>query len=179
MELTRLRTLAGKLEKDVFHFTRFPLHRYLHLKKARLEAVGYEGEVTDLISDSIGCLVDIGQTISKVLTLRMNAAELPGGETAQPVEPLQPMVLHGKAFALPHQDERFRAATPLAGKTVAEALSAAATICFTTGMLLQDDFVLMFAGRESKLEEDLHQQVTLLEHLLDSEEYRQTSAQFS
>jgi hypothetical protein len=54
LELTRLRTLAGKLEKEVFHFTRFHLHRYLHLKNARQEAVGSEGEVTDLIVKAWG-----------------------------------------------------------------------------------------------------------------------------
>ncbi len=104
LELTRLRTLAGKLEKDVFHFTRFPLRRYLHLKKTRLEAMATEGEVTELIGESIGCLVDIGQTISKVLALKSDAGEA--------LEPLQPIVLRGKAFSLPHQNERFRAGSP-------------------------------------------------------------------
>jgi len=171
LELTRLRTLAGKLEKDVFHLTRFPLHRYLHLRKTRLEAMANEGEVTELITESMGCLVDIGQTISKVLALRSDA-----GET---LEPLQPIVLRGKAFSLPHQNERFRAGSPLAGKTVAEALGAAVTVCFTAGMLFQDDFVSMFVGKEMKLEADLRQRMKLIEHLLGPDQYRETSAQFA
>ena len=178
LELTRLRTLAGKLEKDVFHLTRFPLHRYLHLKSARLEAAGNEGEVTDLIGESVGCLVDVGQTISKVLSLRVSPSKLPAGQAAETIEALQPIVLRGKAFSLPHENERFRAGTSLAGKTVAEALSAAATVCFTTGMLFQDDFIVMFVGKETKLEDDVRQRMKLMEHLLDPEQYRQTSAQF-
>ena len=176
LELTRLRTLAGKLEKDVFHFTRFHLHRYLHLKNARLEAVGTEGEVTDLIGESVGCLVDIGKTISKVLSLRVSAS-LPGGQTAEIIEPLQPIVLRGKPFSLPHENDRFRAGAPLAGKTVAEALGAAASVCFTTGMLFQDDFVVMFGGKEKNLEDEVRQRMKLLEHLLDPEQYKHTLAQ--
>jgi hypothetical protein len=177
LELTRLRMLAGKLEKDVFHVTRFHLHRYLHLKNARQEAVGHEGEVTDLIGESVGCLVDIGRTISKVLSLRVSAG-LPGGQTSEKIEPLLPIVLRGKAFTLPHENDRFRAGAPLAGKTVAEALGAAATVCFTTGMLLQDDFIVIFVGKEKQLEDDVRQRIKLLEHLLGPEQYRQTSAQF-
>ncbi len=65
------------------------------------------------------------------------------------------------------------------GKSVAEALSAAASVCFTAGMLFQDDFVSMFVGKEMKLEADLHQRMKLIEHLLGPEEYRETSAQFA
>ena len=132
--------------------------------------------MTDLIGESVGCLVDIGQTISKVLSLRVSAS-LPGGQSAETIEPLQPIVLRGKAFALPHENDRFRAGAPLAGKTVAEALGAAATVCFTTGMLFEDDFIVMFGGKEKKLEDDVRQRMKLLEHLLDPEQYRQTLAQ--
>ncbi len=134
--------------------------------------------MTDLIGESVGCLVDVGQTISKVLSLRVSPSKLPAGQAAETIEALQPIVLRGKAFSLPHENERFRAGTSLAGKTVAEALSAAATVCFTTGMLFQDDFIVMFVGKETKLEDDVRQRMKLMEHLLDPEQYRQTSAQF-
>jgi hypothetical protein len=174
VELTRLRTLAGKLEKDVFRLTRFPLHRYLHLKKARLEAAHGEGEVTDLIGESVGCLVDIGQTISKVLALRARAGD---PSLAGAAEPLQPVVLQGKPFVLPYENERLRAGAALAGKTVAESLAAAVSVCFTSGTLFQDDFIAMFVGKEKKLEGELRQRMKQVEHLLAPDQYRETSAQ--
>ncbi|MGA2762279.1 MAG: hypothetical protein ABSG17_02835 [Spirochaetia bacterium] len=174
LELTRLRSLAGKLEKDVFALTSFPLHRYLRLRKAPLSAVGNEGEVTDLIAESVGCMVDIGQMLSKVLALRSAASAGGVGVSASP-EPLQPLILRGKPFTLPHENERFPAGSRQAGKTVVEALSAATSVCFTAGMLFQDDFVMLFIGKERKLEGDLRQRMTLIEHLLDPEKHREVA----
>jgi hypothetical protein len=198
LELTRLRTLAGKLENDVFRLTHFPLHRYLHVRKSRLDAAHGEGDVTDLIGESVACLVDIGQTISKVLALRARAGDTGAGAAgaapagpapagpaaavpgaAGPVPPLQPIALRGKPFVLPHENERLRAGSPLAGKTVVEALTAAVTVCFTTGMLFQDDFVVMFVGKEKKLEGDLRQRMKQVEHLLDPVQYRETAQQLA
>jgi hypothetical protein len=195
LELARLRTLAGKLERDVFRLTRFPLHRYARLRRNRQEAVGNEGEVTDLVSESVGCVVDIGQTISKVLAFKsmagwqQSAAEGSAGTGAQGIsagplpvrveEPLQPIVLRGKPFTLPHENERFGPGSRLAGMTVSEALHSAATVCFTAGLFFQDDSVGMFIGKEEKLESDLRQRMKLIEHLLGPEKHREVAAQLS
>ncbi len=174
LDLTRLRSLAGRLENDVFRLTRFPLRRFLRLKSNRKEAVGGEGEVADLIRETVGCLVDIGQTVSKVLALRSRPSGGPAGE-----EPLQPVILQGKPFVLPHENERFRPGTDLAGRTVSEALVSAVTVCFTAGMLFHDDFVSLSAGKEHKLEEDLRQQLKVIEHLILPEKRTELSAQLA
>ena len=70
LEFTRIRTLIEKLETGPFHFGSFPLQRYLQIRGARLGAIGNETEVSLLIDEAVGCLVDLGKTLTKVLGLR-------------------------------------------------------------------------------------------------------------
>ena len=143
LDFTKLRTMVEKLETGPFHFSSFPLSRFLQIKGARIGAIGNEMEVNELISQGVGTLVDMGKTLMKILILRT-----PG--VAGKAEPLEPIVLQGKAFSLPYENGRLQTRSFLKGKTVMEALSLAVTICFTTGLLLQDDFLSVFLGKEKK-----------------------------
>lgn len=170
LDFTKLRTTVEKLETGPFHFSGFPLSRYLQIKGARLDAIGNEMEVNEIISQGVGCLVDLGKTLMKVLVLRMR-----GGAAGAP-EPLEPIVLQGKSFSLPNENSRILGRSLLKGKTVAEALAFAVTLCFTAGLLLQDDFLSLFLGREKRLSAELRLRMKLMENLLDPESYRELSA---
>lgn len=186
-ELARLRSLADKLETGPFHFANFPLKRFLAIRSERLDAIGHETEVSQLLNEAVGCLVDLGKTITKVLSLRAPLGAAPAPPVAPaplapggpaPTGPLEPPALQAGAFALPHETHHFPSGTPLAGRTVAEALSAAVTACFTTGLLFRDDFLTMFLGREKVLAADLRQRIKLMENLLEPEKFRELSQRY-
>ena len=174
VDFTRLRTVVEKLERGPFHFSNFPLSRYLQIKGARLGTVGNEMEGSQLILEGVGSLVDIGKTLAKVLGTRA-----PAGAANGSPEPLQPVVLQGKSFAIPSENRRLRGHSLINGKTVAEALSLAVAISFTAGLLFQDDFLSLFTGKEKRLAADLQTRLKLMENLLDPENYRELSALYS
>jgi hypothetical protein len=171
LEFSRIRTLIEKLETGPFHFSSFPLPRYLQIKGARLGAIGAEMDVSLLVSDAVSCLVDLGKTLTKVLGLRSASAP-----SRDPAAPLEPVVLQGKAFSLPRESEVLHARSVLSGKTVAEGIAAAVTVCFTAGLLFQDDFLSLYHGKEKRLAEELRRRMRLMENLLDPESYRELSA---
>jgi hypothetical protein len=170
LEFTRIRSLIEKLETGPFHFSSFPLQRYLQIKGARLGAIGNETEVNVIVDEAVGCLVDLGKTLTKVLGLRS-----PSG-SPQNVAPLEPVVLQGKAFSLPYENELIHSRSLLSGTTVAEGIATAVTVCFTTGLLFQDDFLSLYHGKEKRLSEELRRRMHLMENLLDPESYRDLSA---
>jgi len=170
LDFTKLRTMVEKLETGPYHFSNFPLARYLQIKGARIGAIGNEMEVNELIGQGVGTLVDMGKTLMKILVLRT-----PGGAAGKD-EPLEPIVLQGKAFSLPYENGRLQTRSFLKGKTVMEAVSLAVTMCFTAGLLLQDDFLSVFLGKEKRLATELHTRMKLMENLLDPESYKDLSA---
>jgi len=171
-DFARLRMVADKLETGPFHFSSFPLSRYLQIKAARLGTVGNETQGTELILEGVGCLVDIGKTLVKVLGARSSG----GGGSSGPETPLQPSVLQGKAFSLPAENRKLQTRSFLSGKTVIEALGVAVSVCFTMGLLFQDDFLALFLGKERKLLADLHARLRLMENLLEPESFQSLSA---
>jgi len=166
-DFARLRMVADKLETGPFHFSSFPLSRYLQIKAARLGTVGNETQGTELILEGVGCLVDIGKTLVKVLGARSSG----GGGSSGPETPLQ-----GKAFSLPAENRKLQTRSFLSGKTVIEALGVAVSVCFTMGLLFQDDFLALFLGKERKLLADLHARLRLMENLLEPESFQSLSA---
>jgi hypothetical protein len=171
LEFTRIRTLIEKLETGPFHFSSFPLQRYFQIKGARLGAIGNETDVSLLVDEAVGCLVDLGKTLTKVLGLRT-----PLGASRDPAIPLEPVVLQGKAFSLPHEDQLIHSRSLLSGMTVGEGIATAVTVCFTAGLLFQDDFLSLYHGKEKRLAEELRRRMRLMENLLDPESYQELYA---
>jgi hypothetical protein len=172
LEFSRLRTVTEKLEKGPFTFNRFPLSRYLQMKEAQLGAVGNEMEARQLIDEGVASLVDLGKTVSRILSLKRPAP--PGNKTK--VEPLEQVVLQGKPFSLPHEQRKLTTQSLLNGRTVAEALSEAVSVCFSTGLLMQDQFLFLFLGRERKSQAELESRIQMVENLLDPESFREIQA---
>jgi len=162
VEFSKLRTTLERLEKGSFHFTNFPLKRYLQIKEGTLGAVGSEADVVQLIDDQVATLVDLGKTLSRVLSLKGLGA-VPGDGS----EPLEPIVLQGKAFAIPHAGRRIQARSVLNQRTVEEALADAVTVCFSAGLYFRDRFIYFYLGRERKYAAEIEAKMRILENLVD------------
>ena len=165
LEFSRLRALLDRLEKGPFHFSNFAFQRYLQIKEGTLGAVGHEAEVVQILEDQVAILVDLGKTLSRVLGMSGLGAAAAPGKTA----PLEPIVLHGKPFALPHAERRLQSASILNGRTVQEALGDAVSVCFTAGIHFRDRFIFFFLGRERKYSAEMQAKMRALENLLDAE----------
>jgi len=172
-DFSRLKSVAERLDNGPFHFSNFPVARYLQIKTARMGTVGSEMEGSQLVLEGVGCLVDIGKALVKVISAQSSA------EAAGLHDGSQPMVLQGKAFALPSDKGRLQGHSFLNGKTVIEALSMAVSICFTAGLLFQDDFLALFLGKEKKLALDLHARMRQMENLLEPESYESLSSLYA
>jgi hypothetical protein len=171
VEFTRLRSLIEKLETGPFHFGSFPLLRYFQIRGERLGAIGSEMDVCQIVDEAVGCLVDMGKTLTRILSLR-SAAAAPGG----PPAPIESLVLQGKAFSIPYETQHVQAPSFLRGKPVVEAITMAVTVCFTAGLLFQDDFLSMYHGKETRLAAELRRKMGLIENLVDPESFGELSA---
>jgi hypothetical protein len=172
MEMARLGTIIERLKKGPFHFGAFPLSQYLQVKEAKIGAIGNEMELIQLVDEGIACLADLGKSLAKVL----------GSSTAkpkdQPEQPLVPVIFQGKPYSIPHAEKLIRDRTYLEGKTVAEALTDATSLCFTMGMLFRDRFVFFVLGSAPRHEAELQAQLRLMKNLLDPERYREILSRY-
>jgi hypothetical protein len=171
VEFTRIRSFIEKLETGPFHFGSFPLPRYFQIRGERLGAIGSEMDVSQIVDEAVGCLVDLGKTLTRVLSLRS-----PAGAPGDPAVPIESVGLQGKAFSIPHENRIIQASSLLGGKTVAQAITTVVTVCFTAGLLFRDDFLVMYHGKETRLADELRRRMGLVENLLDPESFGELSA---
>jgi hypothetical protein len=167
MEMARLATVIRKLKRGPFHFRDFPLSQYLRVKDAKIGAIGTETELIQLIEEGIACLADLGKSLARVLGSSVEGLEI----DAQ--EPLEPVILRGKPYSLPHAEQRIRDRSYLDGKTVSEALAEAVSLCFTMAMVFRDRFVFLVLGSERRYELELQTQLRLLKNLIDPDRYQE------
>ncbi len=183
-ELDRLRGVGDKLEKGPFHFTNFPLQRYLRIQAGGLAAIGNEAEASALVQEAVAILVDLGKTAVRLLSLVIPAASpasaasaaSAGGEAVQPPAALEPIVLQGRGFNWPAAGLRIGAPSALAGLSVAEALRQLVEVSLSVGLLCRDRFLDLFLAKRRRLESDLEARVRLLENLMAPEEHRELVA---
>jgi hypothetical protein len=172
MEMARLGTIIERLKKGPFHFSKFPLSQYLQVKEAKIGAIGNEMDLIQLIDEGIACLADLGKSLAKVL------GSSTGKPKDQPEQPLEPVIFQGKPYSIPHAEQRIRDRTYLRGKTVSEALTDAASLCFTMGMLFRDRFVFFVLSSAARYEAELQAQLRLMKNLLDPERYREILSRY-
>lgn len=155
-DLTRLRELIDRLEIESSQSTRLPLARYLRIKQGRLQPIGDEMEICQLIDQSASCLVDLGRSVLTVLGPRRSP---------------------GAADTFPSFDGlHVRTRTLLDGLTVQEALSHVVSVCFSAGVLLEDTILTMLLARERKLQIEIRHRMTFLERVLDPKSYQEIRA---
>lgn len=174
LEFTRIRSLVEKLEKGPFHFSSFPLQRYFQIRAERLGTIGSEMDVCQIVDEAVGCLVDFGKSLTRVLGLRS-----PPGAAGSPEAPVELVSLQGKPFSIPYETRVLETRSALGGKTIIQAIASAVSVCFTTGLLFQDDFLSMYHGKEKRLADELRRRMELVENLLDPESFAELSALYA
>ena len=83
----------------------------------------------------------------------------------RPTGPLDPMILHGKSFSIPHGKRRILSAGVLNGKTVVEALTYFVSICFTIAVFFHYPPVYDPLEREPQNSKELKSQLEILSRL--------------
>jgi len=180
-ELSRLGSVADKLQKGPFHFTDFPVERYLRLHEGRLSVIGSEGEAVRLVEEAVAIVVDVAKTAARVLSLRTpeaSAASPASGAAGAivPPAPLEPIALQGKRIPFAVGAQRLAAPRQLAGLSVADALREVVVVGLSIGLLFQDRFLGLFLARQRRAEIELQGRVRLLQNLMAPEDYRELLA---
>lgn len=172
METARLAGIIERLKKGPFHFSKFPLSRYIQVKEARIGSIGNEMELIQVIDEGVACLADLGKSLARVLG---SSTGRPGDQAAGPLEPV---IFQGKPYSIPYAEQRIRDKSFLDGLTVSEAISTAVSLCFTMGILFRDRFVFFVLGSERRYASELQAQMKLMKNLLDAERYQELAARY-
>ncbi|KKL09684.1 hypothetical protein LCGC14_2563390, partial [marine sediment metagenome] len=160
VELERLRTTTDRLDRISLDLVSFPFDQYLKIKQSETGSLPQEKEILQFINDGLTLLVELGDTVGQVLELSRMAPESSGA-----TEPLQPIVLKGKPFPLPLENEVVQSRGFLNNKTIRGALELAVTICFTAGVFLHDWYARMLLGKETTYQDEIQKQVRQLENI--------------
>ena len=179
VEVSRLAGIVEKLKRGPFHFSNFPLAQYLQVKEGRIGAIGNEMELVQLIDEGIAILADLGKSLARVLSSSLGAAASDAAATdsaaSDAAEALSPIIFQGKPYSIPWANLQIEAPGGLEGRSVAEALSDAVSVCFTAGMLFRDRFVYYILSRENRYQSELEAQMRLLRNLLKPDRYESLS----
>ena len=151
-ELGKLRAYSERLETGFRRSVRVPLSRYLRIKDGRLQAIGEEAEISQLVGNVAGCLVDLGR---KVLDILHPDSRRPGETSGLPAGRLQGMP------------------AALNGLSVKEALRKAVQMCFAAGVLLEDSILVMILSREKRLKMEIRSRAAFLKRVLDPLTYQE------
>jgi hypothetical protein len=178
MEMARLASIVEKLKKGPFHFSNFPLSQYLQVKEAKIGAIGTEMELIQLVDEGIACLADLGKSLAKVIGGSTGTPKVQADQSAEPEQPLEPVIFQGKPYSIPHAGQRIQERSYLGGMTVSEALTDATSLCFTMGMLFRDRFVYFVLGSAGRYETELQGQLRLMKNLLYPERYSEILSRY-
>ncbi|MBA7630987.1 hypothetical protein ES703_38514 [subsurface metagenome] len=171
MEFPGLKNIIDQLEKISFNFSQFPHKRYLLLKSSKKGAISVETKVMQLIDEAVSLLVGIGKQLSRILSRRQPAAE----QSGKP-DPLDPIVLKGKSFNLPYEDQIIITKNRWQGKTVLESLSSIIRICFTASVCFYDQHTLALLEREERAAEEIKSMLEVLKRIADPKSFRELEA---
>lgn len=172
-EFTRLAGVVERLEQATFGYAHFPYSRYLAIRGSNLGAIPKELEVLQMVDVGLSILLTVGKSLVRVLG--GSGVGLQGGE---PEAPLSPSVLQGRRYRVPYAERRILPKGFLHGLTVTEALRRAASLCFASGVLLQDPAVFQLFGREGKLASQLAAALKQVEHLVDAKTFAELKLRY-
>jgi hypothetical protein len=122
LEFQRIRRITGRVwdsgEEKV------PLSRLLDLQHSTKGMKDVEAEILRQVNEGIEVLLEMAKKVETVLQTRSKGGGRTGG-------PLDPMILHGKKFSIPHEKRRIVSPGILHSRSVAEALGEFVGLCFT------------------------------------------------
>ncbi len=166
IELSRLSYLIVKMEKFAFSYPTFSRSRYLLIKSTNEGATAIEAELMQILNESLHYLLGIGKKLSGVLGLREKIGKSKGKN-----KPLDPIILKGKAFSIPYEENVVKSRTIINGKTVLEALTMAISMTFLVGIFFNDQNTTSLLIREQEINQKMRSMLEILERISDLESY--------
>jgi hypothetical protein len=156
LEFLRIRRINGRVWDGGEE--KIPLSRLLDLQHSAKGIRNLEAEILRQVNEGIEVLLEMAMKVETVLKTRRQNGGRPAG-------PLDPTILHGKRFALPHGNRHIASSGVLRDKPVAEALSYFVGVCFTIAVFYHYLPVYTPLEEEPRQTRELKSQLEILNRL--------------
>ena len=157
LDFLRIRRIVGRVWD--YGEDELPRTRFLDLQHSTKGIQSLEAEILKQVNEGLDIIFEMAKKLETILNTRRKG----GGR--RPTGPLDPMILHGKSFTIPHGKRRILSISVLNGKTVVEALTYFVSICFTIAVFYHYPPVYDPLERESQNSKELRSQLEVLSRL--------------
>jgi hypothetical protein len=156
LEFSRIRRITARVwdSGDV----KVPLSRLVDLQHSAKGIKDVEIEILRQVNEGIEVLLEMANKIETVLKTRRKSQGRQSG-------PLDPMILHGKKFSIPHEKRRIVSTGILRDKTVAQALREFVGLCLTIAVYWHYPPIHTPLEEEPRQSKELKSQLELLDRL--------------
>ncbi|MFP4363773.1 MAG: hypothetical protein ACLFR1_07865 [Spirochaetia bacterium] len=167
VEMSRLKLLQGKFERIAFNLPGFPRKRYLTLKAANKGAIEIEADALQITAEIVDVLIAIAEKLQTVLQEQAAYTEESDG-----ISPLDPIVLQGKEFVIPHKDRIISGPHQyLRNKRPETVIRNIITLFYLTAAYFYNPKVLSLLGKESSIDYEIRTALQSLERLAPEDVY--------
>jgi len=156
LEFLRIRRIAGRVWD--YSEDKLPRTRFLDLQHSTKGIQSLEAEILKQVNEGLEVIFEMAKKVETILNTRRKSGGRPTG-------PLDPMILHGKSFSIPHGKRRILSSSVLNGKTVVEALTSFVSICFTIAVFYHYPPVYDPLEREPQHSKELRSELEILSRL--------------
>ena len=156
LEFLRIRRITGRVWDSGEE--KIPLSRFLDLQHSTKGIKDAEAEILRQVNETVEVLLEMAKKTETVLKASTTSQDQGSG-------PLDPMVLHGKRFAIPHKKRRIVSTGILRDKPIAAALQEFVGLCFTIAVYLHYLPVYTPLEEEPRLSKELNSQLEVLNRL--------------
>ncbi|MBA7538551.1 hypothetical protein ES705_30828 [subsurface metagenome] len=124
-----------------------------------------------VIEECLDYLLGIGKKLSGVLSLREKI-----GTPESKSESLDTIILRGKSFSLPYEEEVIKSGTITNGRTVLEALTMVISMSFLAAIFFNDQNTTSLLIHEQEIDQKIRSKLEILERIADPETYLELRA---
>jgi hypothetical protein len=156
LEFLRIRRITGRVWDTDEQMV--PLSRLHDLQHSTKGIKDLEAEILRQVNEGIEVLLEMAKKVETVLKTRSKSTDRPGG-------PLDPMILHGKKFTIPHEKRTIVSPGFLRSKSIAEALGGFVGVCYTTAVFWHYLPVYSPLEDEPRQSKELKSQIEVLNRL--------------
>jgi hypothetical protein len=160
LDFLRIRRIAGRIWD--YSEDELPRTRFLDLQHSTKGIQSLEAEILKQVNEGLDVIFEMAKKVETILNTRRKRGGRPTG-------PLDPMILHGKNFSIPHGKRRILSTSVMNGKTVVEALTYYVSVCFTVAMFYHYPPVYAPLEREPQNSKELRSQLEILSRLAGPE----------
>jgi hypothetical protein len=158
LDFLRIRQVAEKLGGLASGYDSFPRDRFLELQYSSKGMSSVEADIIKNINEGMDIISEIGTKVETIIITRRDTPSETSG-------PLDPMILRGKNFSLPHENRMIFSSAILDGKSVLEALSYVVSIYLTIAVFLHYPTIYDLLQGETQVSKDLRSELEILNRL--------------